>query len=276
MFTEWSLNVHWMFTECSLNARCVEYCTTLISLATEDADVWTGVGNVQHWSHSLPRMPMCEQELGMCNTDLTRYRGCRCVNRSWECATLISLTPYSSHAAILRVWEVYCIVFSMWFYSSHTSLLRVWDMYGCIVVDVWPLGRLCSNRSWGCGGFSTTPPGRQRRHQVQRISNAPSTTTSCGASSTGCVSGPSDQNSVHANRPIEIQFCHVTCWVGFELVWTNDRLTRVICATWQSGPLVVHASDAYPLGKSTLFAYSVRRLCLDNWGDTRLVVYTSC
>ena len=33
------------------------------------------------------------------------------------------------------------------------------------------------------------------------------------------------------------QFCHVACHVGLNSTSTNERLTRVICATWQSDPL---------------------------------------
>jgi hypothetical protein len=33
-----------------------------------------------------------------------------------------------------------------------------------------------------------------------------------------------------------VDFCHVACHVGLNSTSTNQRLTRVICATWQSGP----------------------------------------
>ena len=33
-----------------------------------------------------------------------------------------------------------------------------------------------------------------------------------------------------------VNFCHVACHVGLNSTSTNQRLTRVICATWQSGP----------------------------------------
>jgi hypothetical protein len=34
-----------------------------------------------------------------------------------------------------------------------------------------------------------------------------------------------------------VKFCHMACHVGLKTTSTNQRSTRVICATWQSGPL---------------------------------------
>ena len=34
-----------------------------------------------------------------------------------------------------------------------------------------------------------------------------------------------------------VNICHVACHVGLNTISTNERLTRVICATWQSDPL---------------------------------------
>ena len=44
-------------------------------------------------------------------------------------------------------------------------------------------------------------------------------------------------HTTRTNRVMtRVNFCHVACHVGLDSTSTNQRLTRVICATWQSGP----------------------------------------